>query len=66
MATFVSVRLIAILSLALVLVGVAVATGIAFTPALCTVAAFLSAVIIVVVEAVRKLFIKPSNTGRKP
>lgn len=66
MASAVSVKLVAILCLALVLVGVAVAVGIAFTPALCTVAAFLSAVIIVVFDGVRKLFIKPSDTGKKP
>lgn len=66
MASIVSVKLLAIVCLALVLVGIAVAAGIAFTPALCTVAAFLSAVIIAVAATVRKLLAKPSDSGKKP
>jgi len=41
--------------LGLVLIGIARLAGIAYTPQLVTVAAFLSAVIIVIAEAVRKL-----------
>lgn len=66
MVSTVSVKLLVIVCLALVLVGIAVAAGIAFTPALCTVAAFLSAVVIVVAGIVRKLFSKPSDPGKGP
>jgi hypothetical protein len=47
--------LIVLLCLGLVLIGIARLAGIAYTPQLVTVAAFLSAVIIVIAEAVRKL-----------
>lgn len=66
MASLVSVKLLAILCLALVLVGIAVAVGIAFTPALCTVAAFLSAVLILAASTLLKLFAKPSDPNKKP
>lgn len=60
-----TLRLVGFLCLALVLVGVAVAAGVAFTPALCSVAAFLSAVILVIAEGVRRLFVKPSGPDKK-
>jgi hypothetical protein len=60
----ISLRLIAFLGVGLVLVGVAAAAGIALTPALYTVAAFVSAVVIVAAEGLRKLLVKPSGPDK--
>jgi len=57
-------KFIGILCVALVLVGAAVAFGIAFTPALCTVAAFVSAVLVLVGDFAWKRFSK--SGGAKP
>jgi hypothetical protein len=54
----ISVRLIAVVCIALVLVGIAVVAGIAFTPALATVAVFLSVLIVLVFGAARRFFKK--------
>ena len=65
MGVAISVRLIAFLFLGLLLYGIARLIGVADTPQLITMAAFLSAVIIVVAEAVRKLVAKPADSNKK-
>ena len=61
----ISIRLIAFLIIGLILYGIARMIGVESTPALMTVVGFLSAVIIVVAEAVRRFFVKRSGQPNK-
>jgi hypothetical protein len=65
MGSAISARLIAFLILGLILYGIARLVGVEPSPQLTTVVAFLSAAIIVVAEAVRKLLAKPSGPANK-
>jgi hypothetical protein len=61
----ISARLIAFLIVGLILYGIARLIGVESTPQLTTVVAFLSAVVILIAEGVRRLLVKPPNPQNK-